>query len=79
MINRVEKDYDSIDEKLMATTEVYLTTYQIVGKLGFKPKMVEICESVLIRSLKMWQRGRTISLNSWINSGLEIIYFFVTV
>ena len=47
MINKVEKDYDSIDEKLTATNEVYLTTHQIVGKLGFKPKMVEVCDSVL--------------------------------
>lgn len=47
MINKVEKDYASIDEKLTATNEVYLTTHQIVGKLGFKPKMVEVCDSVL--------------------------------
>lgn len=47
MINKVEKDYASIDEKLKATNEVYLTTHQIVGKLGFKPKMVEVCDSVL--------------------------------
>jgi hypothetical protein len=47
MINKVEKDYASLDEKLEASNEVYLTTHQIVGKLGFKPKMVEVCDSVL--------------------------------
>lgn len=47
MINQVEKDYDSIDEKLVATDAVYATTQQIVNKLGFKPKVIEVCESVI--------------------------------
>ena len=47
MINKVEKDYDSLDQKLTAANDVYLTTHQIVNKLGFKPKVVEVCESVM--------------------------------
>lgn len=47
MINSVEKEYDKIDEKLIATNNVLHTTHQIVSKLGFKPKIVEVCESVM--------------------------------
>ena len=47
MINKVDQDYVSIDEKLLATNDVFITTQQIVGKLGFKPRVVEVCESVL--------------------------------
>lgn len=47
MINKVEMDYESLDQKLTATNDVYLTTHQIVNKLGFKPKVVEVCESVM--------------------------------
>ena len=47
MINRVDQEYSSLDEKLVATNDVFLTTQQIVDKLGFKPRVVEVCESVL--------------------------------
>lgn len=47
MINKVEQEYISIDEKLLATNDVFVTTHQIVGKLGFKPRVIEVCESVL--------------------------------
>ncbi len=47
MINRVDQEYSTIDEKLVATNDVFLTTQQIVEKLGFKPRVVEVCESVL--------------------------------
>jgi hypothetical protein len=47
MINKVEKDYAAIDEKLLATNHVFQTTQQIVAKLGFKPKLIQVCESVM--------------------------------
>lgn len=47
MINKVEQDYSSLEKKLTATNDVFVTTHQIVGKLGFKPKVIEVCESVL--------------------------------
>jgi len=47
MINKVEREYENIDDKLLATNEVYLTTHQIVARLGFKPKVIEVCESVI--------------------------------
>jgi hypothetical protein len=47
MINKVEQDYHSVDEKLMARNDVFITTQQIVSKLGFKPRVIEVCESVI--------------------------------
>jgi hypothetical protein len=47
MINKVERDYTNLDHKLLATNDVFVTTQQIVGKLGFKPRVIDICESVL--------------------------------
>lgn len=47
MINKVEKDYESVDEKLHAANEVFYTTQQIISRLGFKPKLIEVCNSVI--------------------------------
>ena len=47
MINKVQQDYVKIDEKLVATNNVLLTTQQIIAKLGFKPKLIEVCDSVI--------------------------------
>ncbi len=47
MINKVEKDYESVDEKLHAANEVFHTTQQIISRLGFKPKLIEVCNSVI--------------------------------
>lgn len=47
MINKVERDYTNLNDKLLATNDVFVTTQQIVGKLGFKPRVIDICESVL--------------------------------
>lgn len=47
MINKVEQDYSTIEEKLTARNDVYVTTQQIVSKLGFKARVVEVCESVI--------------------------------
>ncbi len=47
MINQIEREFNSLDEKLEAADHVFQTTQQIVSKLGFKPKIVEVCQSVL--------------------------------
>ncbi len=47
MINQIERDFNSIDEKLEAADNVFQTTQQIISKLGLKPKIVEVCQSVL--------------------------------
>ncbi len=47
MINKVETEYTTLDEKLLAIEDVYVTTLDIVTKLGFKPRIIQVCESVL--------------------------------
>lgn len=47
MINKVETEYNTLDEKLLAIQDVYVTTLDIITKLGFKPKIIQVCESVL--------------------------------
>lgn len=47
MINKVEQDYSNLNEKLVARNDVFVTTQQIVTKLGFKPRVIEVCESVM--------------------------------
>ena len=49
MINKVESDYDSIDEKLKANNEVFLTTKEIVQSVGLPPRVIKVCESVMER------------------------------
>lgn len=47
LINRVEKDYHSVDAAMSAIDEVYNTARGIVQSLGFKPRIIEVCESVM--------------------------------
>ncbi|MES2525593.1 MAG: hypothetical protein V4598_00845 [Bdellovibrionota bacterium] len=47
LINRVEKDYQSMGATVSALDEVYKTARGIVRSLGFKPRIVEVCESVM--------------------------------
>jgi HD-GYP domain-containing protein (c-di-GMP phosphodiesterase class II) len=47
MINKVEKNYSSADEKLKAVNEVFVTTKEIVQSVGLPPRVIEVCESVM--------------------------------
>jgi len=58
MINNVEKEYEAIEDKLLATNHVYQTTHQIVAKLGFKPKLIKVCESVMNQILGDVSNGK---------------------
>jgi hypothetical protein len=49
MINKVESDYSSEDDKFKATNDVFLTTKEIVQSVGLPPKVVQVCESVMER------------------------------
>ncbi len=44
---RVEQEYSSLEDKIAANNDVFLMTKKIVGKPRFKPRVVEVCESVL--------------------------------
>lgn len=47
MINKVERDYSCVNEKLKATNEVFVTTKEIVRSAGLPPRVIEVCESVM--------------------------------
>lgn len=47
MINKVEREDISLDEKLGVVDEVYMTTREITQSLGFPTKVIDLCESVI--------------------------------
>lgn len=47
MINKVERDYKTDDEKQKAVNEVFVTTKELVQSFGLPPRVVEVCESVI--------------------------------
>lgn len=47
MINKVERDYDTLDQKLRAKSQVFVTTQEIVQSVGLPPRVIEVCESVM--------------------------------
>lgn len=49
MINKIERGYEKVDEKLLASNEVFLTTKEIVQHLGISSRVIEVCESAIER------------------------------
>ncbi len=47
MINKVERNYDSEDERFKAKSQVFATTREIVQSVGLPPRVIEVCESVM--------------------------------
>lgn len=47
MINKVESEYSSHDDRLKAINEVFLTTQALVKSIGLAPRIIEVCESVM--------------------------------
>lgn len=47
MINKVERNYTSKDEKQKAVNEVFVTTKELVQSVGLPPRVIEVCESVM--------------------------------
>jgi response regulator RpfG family c-di-GMP phosphodiesterase len=47
MLGRVEKEYKYENERGRAIQEVFLTTREIVSSVGLKPKIVDVCESMM--------------------------------
>ena len=47
MINRVEHEYEDVNESLKARSEVYSTVKEIVHGMGLAPRVVEVCETMI--------------------------------
>jgi hypothetical protein len=47
LLNKVEGDFGSNDEKLKARSEVFTTTKELVQSVGLPAKVIQVCESVM--------------------------------
>ena len=47
MMNKVDREYETVQERFKARDEVFGTTKEMVQSVGFPSKVVELCESVL--------------------------------
>lgn len=47
MTNKVDREYASLEEKLKASDEVFLTTKEIVQSMGFPSRIIRVCETVI--------------------------------
>lgn len=47
MINKVQKDYSTIEDKLQSNNEVYHTTRELASKLGFPSKVIEVVTAII--------------------------------
>ncbi|WPU67011.1 HD domain-containing phosphohydrolase [Peredibacter starrii] len=49
MINKLDKDYDSIDTRITAGNDVFITTREIIQNLGIASKVITVCEAAIER------------------------------
>lgn len=47
MINKLEKNYPSVNEKLSREEEVFQTTREIIQNLGISGRLVEVCDAAI--------------------------------
>lgn len=47
MINKVESSYSTHSEKIRASSEVFLTTKEIVRSVGLPTRVIEVCQSMM--------------------------------
>ncbi len=58
MINRVEIEYPSPEEKEQATSEVLGTVRDIVASIGLKPRVIELCLTLMTQVMDEVNKGR---------------------
>lgn len=49
MINKVDKEYDSIEAKISASNQVFITTREIIQNLGIASRVINVCEAAIDR------------------------------
>ncbi|WP_408095992.1 HD domain-containing phosphohydrolase [Peredibacter sp. HCB2-198] len=49
MINKLDKDYDSIETKMTASNDVFITTREIIQSLGIASRVINVCEAAIER------------------------------
>lgn len=68
MINRIEMDYDSPEEKEKATSEVFGTVRDIVASIGLKPRVIELCETLMSQVISEIQKGKGVQAVSYLQN-----------
>jgi hypothetical protein len=58
MINRVEMEYETPEAKETATSEVFGTVRDIVAAIGLKPRVIELCETLMSQVIDEVQKGK---------------------
>lgn len=68
MINRVEMEYDSAEDKERATSEVVGTVRDIVASIGLKPRVIELCETLMTQVMDEVDKGKGIQAVSYLHN-----------
>ncbi|MFL5786303.1 MAG: hypothetical protein ACJ76H_16920 [Bacteriovoracaceae bacterium] len=68
MINRVEQEYDSPEKKEQATSEVFGTVRDIVASIGLKPRVIELCETLMNQVIEEVSKGKGIQAVSYLQN-----------
>ncbi len=68
MINRIEQEYDTPAEKEKATSEVFGTVRDIIAAIGLKPRVIELCETLMGQLVEEVDKGKGIQAVSYLNN-----------
>lgn len=68
MINRMEMEYESEAEKEKATSEVFGTVRDIVASIGLKPRVIELCETLMTQVTEEVQKGKGIQAQAYLEN-----------
>jgi hypothetical protein len=68
MINRVEQEYKTPEEKDKATSEVFGTVRDIVAAIGLKPRVIELCETLMAQVIDEVSKGKGIQAVSYLQN-----------
>ncbi len=66
MINRVEMEYNTPEEKEQATSEVFGTVRDIVASIGLKPRVIELCDTLMGQVMDEVDKGKGVQAASYL-------------
>ncbi|MES2526198.1 MAG: hypothetical protein V4598_03900 [Bdellovibrionota bacterium] len=66
MINRVEMDYETPEEKEKATSEVVGTVRDIIASIGLKPRVIELCDTLMTQIIDEVDKGKGVQASSYL-------------
>jgi hypothetical protein len=66
MINRVELEYSSEAEKEHAVSEVFGTVRDIIASIGLKPRVIELCNTLMAQVIDDVDKGKGVQALSYL-------------